>query len=257
MKKPLLCAFAAALLLATAAPCLAASPWDGTWKLNEAKSKMTGATQTVTQSGGMYTVHSGAVTFSYACDGKDYPILADRSIACTGGPTTFTEVLKIGGKPYETTKRTLSGDGKTLTEVSTGTHPDGTAFTNTETELRVGPGTGLAGTWKSSKVKDSAPGSITLKVNGDVLHFDDTSFKEVSDAKLDGTPAPITGGLAPPGLMVSNKMQGGGVYSVVTLNGKELSRDMMTLSADGKTLTDVTWVPGKESEKRTYVYDRQ
>jgi hypothetical protein len=96
-----------------------------------------------------------------------------------------------------------------------------------------------------------------LKVNGDVLHFDDTAYKEVSDAKLDGTPAPITGGTAPAGLMVSNKLQNGGVFSIVTLNGKELSRDMMTISADGKTLTDVVWTVGKESEKRSYVYDKQ
>jgi hypothetical protein len=257
MKKLVLCAFVALLLLAVASPCLAASPWDGTWKLNEAKSKMTGATTAVTEAGGMYTVHSGAITFSYACDGKDYPILADRTIACTGGPSMFTDVIKIAGKPYETTKRTLSADGKTLTEVSTGTHPDGTAFTDTETEMRVGAGTGLAGTWKSTKVKDSAPGSIALKVNGDVLHYDATSFKEISDAKLDGTPAPITGPSAPPGLMVSNKLQNGGVFSIVTLNGKELDRDMMTISADGKTLTDVVWTVGKEQEKRTYVYDKQ
>jgi hypothetical protein len=47
------------------------------------------------------------------------------------------------------------------------------------------------------------------------------------------------------------------VSSSVTLNGKEIGRDVMTLSADGKTITDVSWTPGKESEKQTYVYDRQ
>jgi len=257
MKKVLLCACMAVLLLAAASPCLAASPWDGTWKLNEAKSKMTGATTTLTESGGMYTVDTGSFKFKFACDGKDYTLIADRTITCTGGPNNFTEVMKIAGKPFETTKRTISADGKTMTEVSTGTRPDGTAFTDTETEMRVGPGTGMAGTWKSTKVKDSAPGSFMLKVNGDVLHFDDTAYKEVSDAKLDGTPAPITGGTAPAGLMVSNKLQNGGVFSIVTLNGKELSRDMMTISADGKTLTDVVWTVGKESEKRSYVYDKQ
>jgi len=244
-------------MLAVAGPCLAASPLDGTWKLNEAKSKMTGMTTTITESGGTYTVTGGAVTFKFACDGKDYTILADRSIACTGGPTTFTNVLKIGGKPFETTKRTISSDGKTMTEVSTGTRPDGTPFTDTEIEMRIGPGTGMAGTWKSTKVKDSAPATIVMKVNGDVLHFDDPGYKEISDAKLDGTPAPITGPTVPAGLMISNKMQDGGLLSVVSLNGKELDRDLMTVSADGKTLTDVVWTVGKESEKRTYVYDKQ
>jgi hypothetical protein len=30
----------------------------------------------------------------------------------------------------------------------------------------------------------------------------------------------------------------------------------MNVSADGKTLTRTTWVPGKESEKTVEVYDR-
>jgi hypothetical protein len=169
-----------------------------------------------------------------------------------------TEVVKIAGKPYDTSKRDISADGKTMTVVTTGTRPDGTKFTDTDTEIREGAGTGLVGKWKETKVKDSAPTSIELKVNGDVLHYYEPGFKELSDAKLDGTPAPITGGTAPAGLMVSNKSDGPmKVASIVTLGGKELSKDVMTLSADGKTITDVTWTPGKEAEKRTYVYDKQ
>jgi hypothetical protein len=30
----------------------------------------------------------------------------------------------------------------------------------------------------------------------------------------------------------------------------------MTLSADGRTITDVSWTPGKESEKQTAVYQK-
>jgi hypothetical protein len=63
---------------------------------------------------------------------------------------------------------------------------------------------------------------------------------------------------APAGLTVSNKSDAPNkVTTVVYLNGKELGRDVMTLSADGKMITDVSWTPGKESEKQTYVYDRQ
>jgi hypothetical protein len=31
----------------------------------------------------------------------------------------------------------------------------------------------------------------------------------------------------------------------------------MTVSADGKTLKETTWVPGKEAEKSVSVYDKQ
>ena len=259
MKKLIYCACASAFALAAVVPCFAAgSPWDGTWKLNQAKSKLTGQTVTITQDGAMYNVNTGTIQYKFACDGKDYPILADRTISCTGGPTSFTEVVKIAGKVYSTTTRTISADGKTMTEASTGTHPDGSSFSDTDTETREGHGTGLAGTWKSTKVTDSAPSLVVMKVNGDVLHYEESSYKEVSDAKLDGTPAPITGGTAPAGLMVSNKAEGPNKVSVtVTLNGKELGRETMTLSTDGKVYTDVIWTPGKESEKRTYVYEKQ
>jgi hypothetical protein len=249
-----------AVMALAAAPCLASgSPWDGTWKLNEAKSKMTGSTVTITQSDKMYTVDSGTFKFSFACDGKDYNLLPDRTISCTVSGNSYTLVEKVNGKLYATIKRQISADGKTLTDVTSGKRPDGTAFTDHETDTRVGSGSGMAGTWKETAIKNSAPGVFILKVNGDVLHYENPGYKETSDAKLDGTPAPIKGPDAPAGLTVSNKYDGGSskLASSVSLNGKELGRDVMTLSADGKTISDVYWTPGKESEKQTYVYDRQ
>jgi hypothetical protein len=58
--------------------------------------------------------------------------------------------------------------------------------------------------------------------------------------------------------MVSNKAEGPSkVVTTISLNGKGLGKDVMTLSADGKTITDVSWTPGKESEKQTSVYEKQ
>src|SRR5580658_2449773 len=246
MNKRLLCVCALAL---AAAPCFGAGPsWDGTWKLNEAKSKMTGSTVTITQNGNMYTVDSGTFKFSFACDGKDYNVLPDRTISCSGSGNSYTLVEKVNGTLYATIKRQISADGNTLTDVTTGKRPDGTAFTDHETDTRVGGGSGMAGTWKATAVKNSAPGVFILKVNGDVLHYENPGYKETSDAKLDGTPAPIMGPDAPAGLTVSNKSDAPNkVTTVVYLNGKELGRDVMTLSADGKMITDVSWTPGKES----------
>ena len=249
---------AATLMLATI-PCFAAaSKWDGTWKLNPAKSRMTGATVTISQNGNMYTADTGAFKFTFACDGKDYHFLPDRTMSCTGNGRSFTMVAKINGKLYSTTKREISTDGKTLTDVTTGTRPDGTSFNDHETDTRVGGGSGMAGTWKETAIKNSAPDTMVFKVNGDVLHFESPGYKETSEAKLDGTAAPIKGPTAPAGLMLSNKSDGPNkVVTVVTLNGKQLSQDVMTLSTDAKMITDVSWTPGKESEKQTYVYEKQ
>ncbi len=257
MNRKLYCVCAALALIA--APCLAAgTSWDGTWKLNQAKSKMTGSTVTITQNGSMYTLDTGAIKLNFGCDGKDYSFLSDRSVSCTGSGNSYTLVFKINGKTEATTKRTISADGKTLTDVTTGTRPDGTAFTDHETDTRVGSGSGMVGTWRETAIKNSAADIIVLKVNGDVLHYENPSYKSVSEAKLDGTPAAIKGPTAPPGLMVSNKSDGPNkVLSTVTLNGKDVGHDVMTLSADGKTITDVSWTPGKESEKQTYIYEKQ
>jgi hypothetical protein len=259
MKKLLYCACAAALSMAAVVPCFAAgSPWDGTWKLDAAKSTLTGSTITITQDGRMYTLDTGAIKFKVACDGKDYPIVANYSESCTGSGNSFTIVTKINGADYSTTKRDISADGKTMTAVTTGKRPDGTAFTDRETEMREGSGTGMVGTWKETKVKNSAPESFMLKVSGNMLKMEDPGMKEGYEAKLDGTPAPMTGGAAPAGMTISNKPDGANkVVSVAMLNGKELGKDVMTLSADGKTLTDVSWTPGKESEKQIYVYEKQ
>lgn len=257
MKRMLCCACAAIALAAI--PCVASgSSWDGTWKLNVAKSKMTGQTVKITQNGNMYTLDSGSFKFNFACDGKNYNILPDRTLSCTGRGGSYTLVEKVNGKLYATVKREISADGKTLTDVTNGKRPDGTSFTNHETDTRVGSGSGMAGTWKETAIKSSAAGVFMLKVNGDVLHYENPAYKETSDAKLDGTPAPIKGQDVPAGLTTWNKSEGQNkVESAVLLNGKELGRDIMTLSADGKTITDVSWTPGKESEKQTYVYDRQ
>jgi hypothetical protein len=258
MNRKLICGCAATLMMATI-PCFAAaSKWDGTWKLNQAKSKMTGSTVTISQNGNMYNVDTGAFKFSFACDGKDYHFLPDRTFACTGNGHSFTLLAKINGKLYSTTKREISTDSKTLTDITTGTRPDGTTYTDHETDTRVGGGSGMVGTWRETAIKNSAPESMVLKVNGDVLHFESPSYKETTDAKLDGTAAAVKGPMSPAGLMLSNKSDGPDkVITVVTLNGKQLSQDVMTLGADGKTITDVSWTPGKESEKQTYVYEKQ
>jgi hypothetical protein len=77
---------AGVVLVAAAVPCFGAGQsWDGTWKLNEAKSKFTGETLVIEDKGnGMMHYMSGNIAFDFACDGKPYTVIADRTFACTG-----------------------------------------------------------------------------------------------------------------------------------------------------------------------------
>jgi len=43
----------------------------------------------------------------------------------------------------------------------------------------------------------------------------------------------------------------------IKVNGKPVEYDVDTLSEDGTSFTQVTWLPGKESEKVTAVYVKQ
>jgi hypothetical protein len=84
MKKLLCCACAAVLSLAAVSPCFAAaadSPWNGTWKENEAKSTLSGNTVTyMAKRGGQFHYsNGGSIEYDFACDGKAYPTISDRS----------------------------------------------------------------------------------------------------------------------------------------------------------------------------------
>ena len=69
---------------------------------------------------------------------------------------------------------------------------------------------------------------------------------------------PITGPTVPPGLTLAYKVVSPKSMSyVVKEKGKPVNYGTQTLSADGKSFTDTSWNPGKESEKTTGFYVKQ
>ena len=123
-------------------------PFVGTWKLDVAKSKYDPGpapkSQTRTwDASGKVTVEGinaagKPVTYGYPImnDGKDYPTTgsvpngADMISSKKIDPNTVVVNFKRGGKGAETTKFTVSKDGKMLTISAKGTNPDGSAFNN-------------------------------------------------------------------------------------------------------------------------------
>jgi hypothetical protein len=144
-------AFGAVLTLAVPVMSLsaqAADPASGTWELNLAKSKFSpgpapkSLTRTYEAVGddvkydlkGMDAegkpIH---VQYSAKYDGKDYPVTGSLdfdaiSFKRVDGTTEAT--LKKGGKVVQTSKRSVSKDGKTLTLTTTGTNAKGQAINN-------------------------------------------------------------------------------------------------------------------------------
>ena len=131
------------------ASAFAADAVVGTWKLNVAMSKFSGAApksgtrvytetpggtvleqKTVGADGKEMSMH---VTIKY--DGKDNVVTGNPDADTVAGKaidahtTHFT--LKKGGKVVGTVHRVVAADGKTLTVNNKGTHPDGKAYDDT------------------------------------------------------------------------------------------------------------------------------
>ena len=130
------------------ATCFAADPQMGTWKLNEAKSKITPGTgkfTTVTfksMFGQVNVTGDGIdangkpmhVEWSGKFDGKDYPVTGDPS-ADTRAYRKLNDrivemTVKKNGKVIVTARSEVSADGKTRTSTVSGTNPKGKKFRN-------------------------------------------------------------------------------------------------------------------------------
>jgi hypothetical protein len=123
----------------------------GTWKLNVAKSKYTGAnpikSQTdvreATPDGGVKITRTGQLengtpsnySYAYKYDGKEHPVTGAPfdtiSVKRIDANTWSWEVKKTGGKYHATGQTVISKDGKTMTQTSTGTDADGKPVTQT------------------------------------------------------------------------------------------------------------------------------
>src|SRR5436309_4716655 len=128
--------------------CLAADPQMGTWKLNEAKSKITPGTLKNTQV--VYSSMLGQVKiksdgidangkpihveWSGKFDGKDYPVSGDPNSDARSytkvNERTLTTANKKNGKVTVTGQIVVSADGKSRTLTLNGTTPKGKKFKN-------------------------------------------------------------------------------------------------------------------------------
>jgi len=251
-------------LLALPAGAFAAdSAWNGTWKLDAAKSHLTGQTFTYSKGPGemLHYEDGSTASFDFGLDGKDYKSWANRTISFTAaGKNTWDTVNKADGKVLAQGHFVLSDDGKTLTMTFTGNKPDGSAFHEEDAFTRVSGSDGLIGTWRTSKVKGpSGPQTFVISSPADgVLRYDIPDMKASAEGSADGTDHPISGPDIPPGMTIGFKLLNPKkVQYTIKINGKVDSIGVQTIAADGASFTDVSWNPGKENEKATALYVKQ
>jgi hypothetical protein len=131
------------------AVCFAADPQMGTWKLNEAKSKLRPGTEKVTTV--VYKNMFGKVTatvdgvdakgkathneWSGKFDGKDYPVTGDPTSDARSykkiNDRTMEFIVKNHGTVTITGRIVVSADGKSRTVTTSGTDAKGKTFQST------------------------------------------------------------------------------------------------------------------------------
>jgi hypothetical protein len=161
MKSVILSIAAAALFAAATQHAQASdSAYDGTWKIDVAKSKLTGATFTYASSpaGKIRYSNGSSASYVFACDGKPYPTIPGETVTCSkGGETGYSLAYSTKGKLEGTEIDTVSGGGKMLTIVNHDVYANGKTGTTTTQYVRVGAGTGPIGEWRSAKTHSSSP----------------------------------------------------------------------------------------------------
>jgi hypothetical protein len=228
--------------------------------MNGAKSNLAGDTMTYVKTAtGYHVSDAGPISSDFTDDGKDYPIIADRTQAWTKtGDGVWDIVYKGGGKVLTKAHRVLSADGSTLTTTYEEYRGGGETVHETVVYKRVSGTKGLAGKWKDVKVSAAPDTLIVSEAAGGGYQMEYPTDKVVIVTKGDGAAVPVAGPDVPAGAMASYKAEGPNTWSYTRVfQGKVLGVGTMTVSPDGQSLTDVSWTPGAESEKSTEVYDKK
>ena len=248
---------AVAICAAVSGSALAAdSPFAGTWKLDIAKSHFTGDTMDYTKTATGMHFYDGAIGYDFAMDGKDYPSLPGYTTSWTKtGPMSWDTVYKSGPRVVSKSHRMISADGSTLTSTFTQYRPDGTTAKGSTVYKRLSGTTGLAGKWKDVKVEATDDVMKIMVPAAGRYEMVSPIYKSTVAGMTDGTPAAMKGPTVPPGAMAAYKAAGKDTWDyTIMIKDKTYGKGMLTVSPDGKTLTDTSWTPGKESEKSTAVY---
>jgi hypothetical protein len=239
--------------------CRAPSPdWNGTWKLNPAKSGYHGQVLTISISAdGEYRFDEKS-SHTLRCDGKDRPIGNNRTLFCEkSGATALDVTIKENGVKTRATHDALSTDGKVFTTTVTEFRPNGPVITSQIVFSRLSGANDFAGQWRDANDLQRHA-DMTLRLENQALHIDYPSAGQQIDAPLDGVEAAVRGPHAPEETTRAVRPAGNREFLVVTkVHGKVFTQGSLKLSNDGRVITESWWSPDRPAEKGTLVYEKK
>jgi hypothetical protein len=252
--------FLTAALTVFATAAVAENPFAGNWKFDASKSKITGHTVTFTaESAGTIQMTEGGQSYSFKPDGSAAKTPFGDTVAWTKiDDSTWKAVYSKDSTVLDTDIWKLATDGKSADISSSGTKPNGDSFSESETFVRVTTGKGFLAKWKSTKVSSNAPDTRVIEANGDDgIIWNIPEIKASLALKFDGKDVAPIGPTVPSGLTLSATRISPKEFAIEEkMNGKVVWKGTNTVSADGKTLTQVG-SPAGVSEPTTDVYQKQ
>jgi|GEM_PF-2884336 len=265
------------MLIGTVSLAVAQGPFVGTWKLNTAKSHLTGAVITFgpAENDAVQLTANGA-NYSFRVDGKAYRMASgELAVWQQDNSTTWKTVYRDPqGKLLSTDTWTLSPDRRSLTVVRSGMRPDGRAYSGKTVYARAvaaqmggspaasSPPAGsltssLMGSWKSTAVTESAPEEMIIATYGlGGLSFKFPAQKISFLAVYGGKEVAPTGPQVPPALTIALERVGASGFRLIRrFSGAVTYSAVYTISSDGKTIKQTGNANGDPSQ--TLIWEKQ
>lgn len=232
----------ASLAALVSGPALAASAFDGTWKVDVASVQAPSKPSVFLLRDGTYSCESCAPRFAVKADGLAHPVAgnpyADSVTIRIVDAHTVEETDSKAGKAIFILTMAVSADGRTMTTRLIDNSGIGTAKgTIIRTRETDGPADAhaVSGTWRTTKYEGYSDNTITLtlKMDGDVFSFSEPTGQSYT-ATLGGPPVPYKGD---PGITTVQVARDGPQAVVETdfRDGSVIATNTMR-TTDGKTL---------------------
>ncbi len=238
MNRSLICFAVVGVAFAT--PALAASPFDGTWKVDVKSAQLSTKPDVFAIKDGVFSCASCAPAYKVAADGAPHAVAGhdywDATSVTVVDPMTIRRALMKNGKSTGEGTETLSADGKTLVTVyRSDNNAKGMMLETTSKAMRVGPAPAgahaISGSWRATNDVQVADENLTatLSVKGQMLTL---SFPtgESYTARFGGPAVAMMGDKA--GTMVSVKRAGpNGFVETDMRGGKTVGNNTYTVAS--------------------------
>jgi hypothetical protein len=239
-----------AVCLATGTACAAESAFIGEWKLDPSKTRMPDEMKIESKGGNSYAFDFGGGAETIVVDGSEQPagyggtLLSVKAEA----PDTWIVERKKDGRLLLRATWKLSKDGRTLTDYFRQYGSDGSLFSMDYVYQRADGGSGFAADWQSIKETMNSPYPLQVKAyQGDGLSFVTPLLKKTQNVKFDGKDYPDEGPAGDRGASSSaRRIDERNLVMTDKANGTVTDTEEIGLSADLKTLTITTRVPGSD-----------